>query len=407
MKEEMENVNDILKKEDEIVKLDKIEIDEVEEIEIDEIEEIEIDETEEIEIEIDEIEEIEIDDNIELAKEPGINIIIEEKPAEIVTIEEIVTEEYTIEELMDENIQAAVELYNKVIKYDKLAYKLLSEEAFKEYFIDETQYKKYNYIIMSDGKCISFINGIVANETGFITFVAVDPDYRRCGIGREMVKHLEEIERVENISKYEMSFFNPINLDWNIPEYETYDHPNSQGVDVSTPAYIFFKNLFYRDVLCQNTYFKELNDFCYTADIEEKIKSLNERGIEIGYLDKEHHTGLKELFDNLGNELWREGIMNAIDPVLVILDGDKVCGFTGPLRVQSSGRGFFIGIGIHSEYRKLGAGKVLFNALCKGLKDEGATFMTLFTGDNNPARNIYESAKFKIVKSWQVMRKIV
>ncbi len=33
--------------------------------------------------------------------------------------------------------------------------------------------------------------------------------------------------------------------------------------------------------------------------------------------------------------------------------------------------------------------------------------MTLFTGDNNPARNIYESAKFKIVKSGQVMRKIV
>jgi len=75
--------------------------------------------------------------------------------------------------------------------------------------------------------------------------------------------------------------------------------------------------------------------------------------------------------------------------------------------VQPSGRGFFLGIGIHSDYRGVGAGKALFAALCKGLKGIGASFMTLFTGEENPARNIYEAAGFKIVKSWVVMRKEV
>lgn len=313
--------------------------------------------------------------------------------------------EYIIEELTNENLEKVVKLYNNIIKEDKLVYKILSTTDFEEHFVDETQYKKYNYVVMDQEKCIGFVNGIVANEIGFVTFVAVDPEYRRAGIGRAMVEHLEAAEVEEEIKRFEISFFNPINLDWNIPGYAAYDHPNTQGVDVSTEAYIFFKNLRYRDVICQNTYLKSLVDFEYSPEVVQNIQDLNERGITIGYLDLQRHKGIKELFDNLKNELWREGIMNAIDPVLVILDGDKVCGFAGPLRVQMSGRGFFIGIGIHSDYRKMGAGKVLFSSLCKSLKDEGATFMSLFTGDNNPARNIYESAEFKIVKNWQVMRK--
>ena len=47
----------------------------------------------------------------------------------------------------------------------------------------------------------------------------------------------------------------------------------------------------------------------------------------------------------------------------------------------------------------------MFASLCIGLKEIGAQFMTLFTGENNPARNIYEAAGFKIVKSFADMRK--
>ncbi|TVR54608.1 MAG: GNAT family N-acetyltransferase, partial [Spirochaetaceae bacterium] len=42
---------------------------------------------------------------------------------------------------------------------------------------------------------------------------------------------------------------------------------------------------------------------------------------------------------------------------------------------------------------------------CMGLKQIGAEFMSLFTGEANPARNIYEAAGFKIVRTWANMRK--
>ena len=82
-------------------------------------------------------------------------------------------------------------------------------------------------------------------------------------------------------------------------------------------------------------------------------------------------------------------------------------GFTGPLAVQPSGRGYFTGIAVHPDCRGGGAGKVLFSSLCESLRDMGAGYMTLFTGEANPARNIYEAAGFRIVRTWADMRKEV
>ena len=91
----------------------------------------------------------------------------------------------------------------------------------------------------------------------------------------------------------------------------------------------------------------------------------------------------------------------------IAVHNGKAVGFTGPIHVQESGRGYFAGIGVHSEYRKYGLGKALFSTLCKSLKEIGAGYMTLFTGETNPARYIYQSAGFKIVKTWSDMDKII
>ena len=79
----------------------------------------------------------------------------------------------------------------------------------------------------------------------------------------------------------------------------------------------------------------------------------------------------------------------------------------GYINLAEKENGIFLGIGVHPDCRGLGAGKTLFAALCRGLKQQGAGDMTLFTGENNPARNIYEAAGFKIVKVWADMRKEV
>ena len=82
-----------------------------------------------------------------------------------------------------------------------------------------------------------------------------------------------------------------------------------------------------------------------------------------------------------------------------------IVGAPGPIVPDAHGRGFFLGIAIHSQYRGYGAATVLFNHLCLEFRRAGAQYMTLFTAEDNPARHIYERAGFKIHASWAGTKK--
>ena len=261
---------------------------------------------------------------------------------------------------------------------------------------------------------VGLASGVVM-ESGkrYLTFAAVKPALRRQGLGTRLLNALEEklTEGAEPPVKLECVFFNPVNLTWVVPGTPGHDHPNAPGVDVSIGGYLFLKNRGYRDWVQQNSYYLPLAKYEYPEALAKKKEALAEEGIEITVYDPAKHTGLEELMDALGSEDWKMHVMtNAArpdggDPLLVVVSDGRCVGFTGPMAVQPSGRGYFAGIGIHPDFRGRGAGKVLFGALCLGLKGLGAGYMTLFTGETNPARNIYEAAGFKIVKTWADMRK--
>ena len=262
----------------------------------------------------------------------------------------------------------------------------------------------------------AFASGCYAKESGktYITFIGVRPGCRRRGAGRAALEALEaELSALSGKRTYEISFFNPMNLIWTVPGFPGHDHPNAPGVDVSGAGYLFLKNCGYRDFACQNSYHIDLPDYQLPEDIHNRAGALRERGIQITRYDPARHTGLEELMDSLGNPLWKKEILeNAArpgggDPLLIVDQGGRAMGFTGPLAVQPSGRGYFTGIAVHPDCRGGGAGKVLFSSLCESLRDMGAGYMTLFTGEANPARNIYEAAGFRIVRTWADMRKEV
>ncbi len=309
-------------------------------------------------------------------------------------------------------------LFNSAAQ-NEVVHRKLNEERFEEQFIKTTSnVEKINLIAVEDEKVIGFANASYKADTnvGYITFVVVEKAYRRQGIGSAFIKQLqEELNCIsENkLTKYDISFFNPINLEWCVPNTDEHDHPNAPGVDVSSDGYLFLKNCGYRDTVYQNSFYQPLANFELSPAIKERLEKLKTQDITITYFDKDKHFGLDELFTDLGNEQWREIIIGNVNkpdggyPVLIAEHQGKAVGFTGPLYVQPSKRGYFAGIGVHSEYRKFGLGKALFSSLCLSLKELGADYMTLFTGETNPARNIYESAGFKIVKTWADMEHVI
>ncbi|TVQ28701.1 MAG: GNAT family N-acetyltransferase [Spirochaetaceae bacterium] len=327
--------------------------------------------------------------------------------------------EVTLAPLSGAHIDSCVSLWNACRSGCRpLHYAPMISDTFTELFLSDASDRiVINLVALQAREVIGFASGTLRSggEQGYITVVLVRDGDRRRGVGTRLLDGLEArlAAHGQPIDRYEVMFFNPVNIRWIVPGTDLHDHPNAPGVDVSCDGYLFLKNRGYRDVAYQNSYYLSLSYYRYPVDIESGIATLARGGIRIVRYDPHRHSGLNELFDDLGNDEWRR-IVGAnfapdgpADPVLVVEDGDRVCGFTGPIRVQQSGRGYFAGIGVHSDYRGRGAGKALFAALCMELTEIGASFMTLFTGETNPARNIYEAAGFRIVRTWADMRRVL
>ena len=60
---------------------------------------------------------------------------------------------------------------------------------------------------------------------------------------------------------------------------------------------------------------------------------------------------------------------------------------------------------VEERYRGHGLGKLLFYRLCRAEKECGAQYMSLFTGIDNPAQNIYKEAGFTPRRYFAVMIK--
>lgn len=294
------------------------------------------------------------------------------------------------------------DIYNNANKKD-LFYKDLSHQEFISKFYENKSFNIVTYVY-DDGQIKGFISGVKGKDKAYITYIYVLPKYRNNNIGNSLYNAIyEEFKGLV----VDMVFFNPAQLPWLIED--KFLHPNAPGIDIEGLAFNFFLNKGFTEFARQNVYFKNLSNFSYTPAILESFKRLEKDNITFGFYDYHQDTGIVELMASFNNEGWRKEIINHIDTykekntVIVAKDGNKAIGFTGPIK-NVDGRGYFAGIGVHSDYRSKGIGKALFNKLCHELKAI-SDYMTLFTGVNNKARYIYESAGFEIVKVFANLRR--
>ncbi|MBE6648670.1 MAG: GNAT family N-acetyltransferase [Ruminococcaceae bacterium] len=306
------------------------------------------------------------------------------------------------------HIKECIQIFNSYANAKEVVFKPLDEERFEALFCSD----KYNSmgVVKEDanGEVLGFAFGTVSEIAGYISYIGVRKDVCRRGFGKELFSELTEAIKKENreIKRLDCIFYNPCQLSWFVPNHEPHDHPGVPGVYMKGSGYEFFKACGFYDYAVQNAYYMQLNKFEEREKIKEKKEKLNNQGIEVCFFDKEKHTGFSELFENIKNEGWRKSVMSRLDEKIVVAVKDNVViGYSGPLSVSKGKRGLFCGIGVHTDFRQYGIGSVIFSELCAGLKGMGAEFMSLFTGDNNPARFVYESTGFELVAKFSCMRK--
>ena len=303
------------------------------------------------------------------------------------------------------------EIYNSLIISDGLLYRTLQNEEFDRiFFADGT----LTLCAANEaGETVGFLSARMPNGEGvsYLTYFGVLPAHRRLGCASALLDEAERILRYDyGAARIDIVFHNPAHLPWIIPDSAD-GHPCAPGIRSDSPAASLLLRRGYAEWCAQISYYSSLDGYKTPEDQAKRLSSLAENGIRITYYDPVEHRGLAELFDAINNPGWKKTVLAHLDQPIVVAVDEKanglVVGYTGPLsQVREGGglRGSFCGIGTHPDYRGRGIATLIFCEMCRHHSEHGASFMSLYTGENNPARRVYEYAGCRGVVRWSNLR---
>lgn len=346
----------------------------------------------------------------------------------------------TIRSFTPADLPAVIDIWNEAVNaHEVVFYPLTKEYYHKKFELDPNYDAKYALVALEGRQVVGFIHGVAkkvllphetnANTPGFLTCVFVSRAFRRRGIGTALVTALGDLFKADGKSEYVCSGDNPINLDWIVPGTPGHDHNNAPGVDEDCPGHPFLLALGFGDRYREIAMYLDLSAYTPWKDLEAKRAELRAQGILVGRYDVNQNADYDGMCDRVGSEYWRSVLKTEIAchresrpctdirfipngkvpkgprPILAATYGRQIVAFTGPVDMQTSGRGWFTGICTDPLFERRGIASVLFNLLMQEFVTEGARFSTLFTGDSNHAQKIYGRAGFRVVRRFVLMRK--
>ncbi len=244
-------------------------------------------------------------------------------------------------------------------------------------------------------------------KRGYFSFAVTDEAAGRAGFDR-LAQALEDALRHAGCETSDVLFFNPIRLPWLIPGTPGHGHNNAPGLWVECPAHEWMLARGYTERARECAMYLRLGDFSLPPALVQRQRALEAQGYRVDFYRRGEHTGLERMLRTLGNAEWEREIAACAaneTPFLAALCAQEVVGFAGPVRPQPDGRGYFTGIGVVPAHEGHGLGTQLFYRLCEAEQQAGAKYMSLFTGEGNPARGIYEKAGFRAVRTFGILRK--
>lgn len=273
---------------------------------------------------------------------------------------------------------------------------------------------EYTFLLEGNGEVLGFVNGCTGDhiprgdERGYVTCLLLKPPADTRENALLLLSALEDAFRKAGRQYGAVTFFNPIRLPWVIPGTDGHQHNNAPGVATDLPLNGWMQGFGYREATRECAMYRPLEDFSMPQAVLDKAQAMANEGYTVDIYDPERHKKLEEMVAALENPMWSQEIPEAGQKglhLLVGLSGNTCAGFTGPVYPEKTGRGYFAGIGVAPQYQHHGLGKLLFYRLLQAEQEAGAQYMSLFTGETNPARFIYQEAGFRVVRTFSVLLK--
>ena len=296
-----------------------------------------------------------------------------------------------------------------------MGYAPLSEDKFRKLLLEHPEFSPaYTFVLTKGNSICGFINGCAGDHIadgspkGYISCLILAEEEDTQENTALLLDALEAAFRAAGRKISTVSFFNPIRFPWVIPGTDSHQHNNVPGAALDLPLYERLCALGYRETSRECGMHYDLARHTTPVWVEEKAAKMAARGYTVTRYDPCSHRGLEEMMDRLGNSMWSAEIPAAGRAGMDLLVGlkDNICaGFAGPVYPEDTGRGYFAGIAVAPQYERNCLGTLLFYRLLEREKEAGSRYMSLFTGENNPARQIYLAAGFRVARVFAVMRK--
>lgn len=316
--------------------------------------------------------------------------------------------------LKETDLNDLVKLWNRNVTI----YKPFTEKEYQQHVFQHPDFSFDGaHVALDDEKIVGISIALVRKfeqnddtRPGYLTTILVDSDYRSIGIGEKLISLACDYVLSKGKKSIEIGYRSTLNYPWYIPNTPKHDHAGAPGVIVNSELYLYLINHGFIVIDHQDAFHQNLDQFKIPCDVEEKIRKNEKDGYIIELYDAKKHYGIEEFYQSINDEGFERVIranlaLKEPKPFLVINHEGRILGWTGAMYNEESGRAHFDGIAISPEIRKRGLGQGLWCNLAKYSKQNGAKFMTFFTGRMNYARYIYMKSGFKIIQSFAIMRK--
>lgn len=333
------------------------------------------------------------------------------------------------------DLPGVMKIWNACVSSGEVLNCPMDEEYFSRKFIRNPGCESDNLLVAeNNGQIVGFLHGVAPLSFpgckpgyAYLTVLMVDADSRMQGVGKALLDAFAERMRERGATTVFISSVNPVNLDWHIPGTPGHDHNNMPGADAECAGYPFLLRCGFSARYREIAMYMDLADYQLPSSIAKIRERLLSEGIYTGLYDASWDCGFDRMCDRVGSEYWRDVLRTEIeawkagkpnsDPrmwadgippkgprtLLAAIHEGQIVGFTGPVDLQKSGRGWFTGICTDPSFERKGIATVLFNLLMEAFVQEGAAFSTLFTGLDNHARKVYERAGMRPVRQFNLM----
>ena len=340
-----------------------------------------------------------------------------------------------IRKMAPADLPDVLRLWNGCVDAGEVLYLPLTEKSFRRKFVAGPSREPENLLVAeSKNRVVGFLHGVAPGamppprpDAAYLTVILVSPTCRGKGVGRALLHTFMESMARQGANTLFISGANPVNLDWRIPGTPGHDHNNMPGADVSCAGYPFLERCGFTIRAREVAMYRDLSAWTPSPDAAAERERLRAEGIETGPYDPSLDCDFDQMCTNVGSEYWRDVLRTEIaawksgtpndDPrfwadgtpprgprtLLTAVHGRRIVGFTGPVDLQQSGRGWFTGICTDPAYERRGIATVLFDLLLQEFVREGASFCSLFTGWESHARKIYEKAGLRPVRRFDLM----